>query len=1339
MSLASPPNPNEPGPPLSEQRRTARAVFLITLAGAMLRLAQLWDKSLLFDEFVFLHTLEVPTWIGAILASPAPHGPLMAFIFWPLRAWLGSDIALHLGPWLAGSSAIPLMYLCGRRMFDIRTGVWAAFFVALCPSHIVLSGLFEPYAFLLSFLLLAVLCVVRAAETESGAWSALAGVLMALSIYTHPFAAFALGLVTLGIVGYRLSLGQRWAALWQPGLSWILVFALYVPWMAKQMGRTGQYLGTMDVDPIPWWEHARSSLSMPWFGSLYLDGTLTLPLLLAGGAILLLFLGRSWSRKAMIVITLLWVLTGLVCDIACTLAGYGPFGRYLLSAVPGIALVLGGAAAWLTDGPGEKPSPFPAKLAALFAVGLWTAWSAGTVVGNLQTTPFENFRDAARWMARVTHEDDRVVATFGQPYVRMMLERYQPDLLPLMLSNTYGEFGETARTALGEGRRVWLFTKQEVSHEMMREQLLDHRLHAESIYEIGGKGSMAVLLFPKSRPDLASRSSDVLEAHWQALDVLGWDDPAAFSRLGFFLGSEHGLGSEPARWAWGQAASHYDRLLRWAPLSWEIRQALSDKSLLLGDPERARVHADMAIRLASNFNATAKRKEADRLFLQATTQSYVAMARAGAHKRALAELDARFHETSRPELLHVSARIAAAHESSASALERYTLLWTRFPEHDDLWYLTEMGNLFLEEDQTGDALRCFARAAEAHPESLLPAVYQAKALCLMNRHPEAAQNLLVLMEERRPNDLFFYEQLGEALKGLGGRGDWITVSPDRRGLHVAVIDPASGLLADYCTFDTYRSENEADRAAAYLRSIPDGFLFAIITRQEAFFRGLRLVEALRNEHGLDLPLDPSWKDATTHALYRSSMLCVQEKGGRGPGVVRIAKHHPVALRIAKDTPLPGSKTVVPLDILLFAATDTQPHHGRMLVAPSALPGEAVLVPEDGRAGARAAWWVQETPGRDHVRIPGDEPTLRDLLNPVRGVHFAVVDPADWTVADYAWFDTYQFKDHGPAAAAFLASVPDEMLVLGVVHGEALFHGLDWVRALREYFGLHLPWSDSWQNGTEHPLYRNSLAFVAMRGAPYPSGEARVSPEAVSMILCEPGQPLPGLPVAAPGRVVLFSGGEMSANGGQIMLPGDWMGEAFDSGGWRRRGTGRDRFLDARAALPANVLTDDRRGLHMVLLDAITGEPLGYDVFDTYQSADEASRAAAFLDEAPDGCIVACVVRGEALFRGLGAVRALRETLNAYIPLEPDWQDGTEHPLFRSSLAVLGVKGGGPARVALSRYVPQWVEMRAGDPTGTTGIAAPCDLFLYSGAELTIEQGFVAAGAPDASLRKEQNG
>jgi hypothetical protein len=94
--------------------------------------------------------------------------------------------------------------------------------------------------------------------------------------------------------------------------------------------------------------------------------------------------------------------------------------------------------------------------------------------------------------------------------------------------------------------------------------------------------------------------------------------------------------------------------------------------------------------------------------------------------------------------------------------------------------------------------------------------------------------------------------------------DGVTVTPEQRGIVLALIDGQSGALLSARGFDTYRSTEQSDRFAATIAAAPDGTIAALATYDEGT---ARLNEAARAAlSSLGAATDLKDKPGATYAL-----------------------------------------------------------------------------------------------------------------------------------------------------------------------------------------------------------------------------------------------------------------------------------------------------------------------------------------------------------------------------------------------------------------------------------------------------------------------------------------
>jgi hypothetical protein len=187
-----------------------RALALVTAAGALVRLAFLARQPIGYDEDFSAVVLHHPLdrMLDIVGHDSAP--PLFYLLAW-LPAQLGaSPWALRLVPALAGIALIPLVAALARRVAGDASGLWAAAFVAVLPTTVMLSELARMYGLAGTLVTAAMLLLWRATENPSpGRWAAYAAA-AAAAVWTSYFAIPALAAVVLA--GIWLAPSRRVAA-----------------------------------------------------------------------------------------------------------------------------------------------------------------------------------------------------------------------------------------------------------------------------------------------------------------------------------------------------------------------------------------------------------------------------------------------------------------------------------------------------------------------------------------------------------------------------------------------------------------------------------------------------------------------------------------------------------------------------------------------------------------------------------------------------------------------------------------------------------------------------------------------------------------------------------------------------------------------------------------------------------------------------------------------------------------------------------------------------------------------------------------------------------------------
>ncbi len=203
------------------------AVAVITSFGLWIRFVLIDAQGLSLDENSSLGQAK----LGLVdlvhqLASRNVHVPLYHVL---LHEWIRvagtSDVALRIPSVVAGTAAIPLLYVLGRQLFNPATGLVAAL-GAFSPVWVWHSDEARMYPLLLCFGLASTYALLRAlANGGLRRWLTYA-ILTGLCLYTHYFAA----LLLLAHAAGALLLGDRRRRRgWLVAVS--LAVALFVPWL----------------------------------------------------------------------------------------------------------------------------------------------------------------------------------------------------------------------------------------------------------------------------------------------------------------------------------------------------------------------------------------------------------------------------------------------------------------------------------------------------------------------------------------------------------------------------------------------------------------------------------------------------------------------------------------------------------------------------------------------------------------------------------------------------------------------------------------------------------------------------------------------------------------------------------------------------------------------------------------------------------------------------------------------------------------------------------------------------------------------------------------------------
>ncbi len=325
-----------------------------------------WSPVDLLDSNYLLNVLALKTW-AAVVGDGT----------WELRA---SSV-------VAAAAAAALVYALGLRLLGRRGALASGLLAAVSPFLVAWSQQVRGYTVLLALVTATALALTSALQRPGrGRWT-LYGLLLAVSIAWHPYAALVVPAHLAAVAWYRP----------RPGFRPILVavvgaFAVTAPWLAVVAGRENTGGG-----PTTWLE--QPGIEAVVIGLVIVAGPPLVGLVLAGlGAVAL---SRSDTRwVAMFLCT--WAAAPFVITIGLSFVEPLFLDRYLIVASPAFALLGGaalGAVRWR-----------PAFVAALTAVVVVCALSLSSWY---RSDGGENWRGAVAYLGETrTNGEAVLVAPF---------------------------------------------------------------------------------------------------------------------------------------------------------------------------------------------------------------------------------------------------------------------------------------------------------------------------------------------------------------------------------------------------------------------------------------------------------------------------------------------------------------------------------------------------------------------------------------------------------------------------------------------------------------------------------------------------------------------------------------------------------------------------------------------------------------------------------------------------------------------------------------------------------------------------------------------------------------
>jgi 4-amino-4-deoxy-L-arabinose transferase-like glycosyltransferase len=366
---------------------------IIVLLAFVLRVYQIGEHEIWFDEVISFHIAVTPHWLTSMKLSHHPP-----FYYFLLRGWVflagTSESFLRLPSAIFGTAFVIVLIWAGQTIFDRAVGLWSGAFAVVAPMHVYYSQEARSYALLLMLLVLTYGVLWRALQKNNARSWLLFFVVQLATLYTHYFAVIALApsILLLAVWPEPEGLKKRWSGYLSASFASGLFLLVYAGWheiWGAEMTSRGNWISVIWQDLPPGLAIPKSlevltlgvhSGSVP----IYLKqmGSIQIPVFLRYSGILILLLlavlvmvpwgerpcGIPWLGKRKLWVGTLAVFPlGVLWIVSLFFKPVYVVGRYDMIAFPAIALLVGLALRKLQ---GLKTIGLPCALALFFGVAL---------------------------------------------------------------------------------------------------------------------------------------------------------------------------------------------------------------------------------------------------------------------------------------------------------------------------------------------------------------------------------------------------------------------------------------------------------------------------------------------------------------------------------------------------------------------------------------------------------------------------------------------------------------------------------------------------------------------------------------------------------------------------------------------------------------------------------------------------------------------------------------------------------------------------------------------------------------------------------------------------------
>ena len=216
-------------------------VAALALAGCAVRL--LLVRGIWVDEAISVRQahMSLPDMLQDLRRTDN-HPPLYFLLLWGTTKVLGySELAVRAPAIVAGTALVPALFLCGRELFDRRTGLVAAALATCAPLAVWYSQEARMYALFMLLATLAVWAQVRVLRDGRGRWWVLYAAITIALLYTQYFSIIPVAIQQLAFVAVAWRRARRGESVRRLLLGcWVLWAALTLallplaPFVAQQ-------------------------------------------------------------------------------------------------------------------------------------------------------------------------------------------------------------------------------------------------------------------------------------------------------------------------------------------------------------------------------------------------------------------------------------------------------------------------------------------------------------------------------------------------------------------------------------------------------------------------------------------------------------------------------------------------------------------------------------------------------------------------------------------------------------------------------------------------------------------------------------------------------------------------------------------------------------------------------------------------------------------------------------------------------------------------------------------------------------------------------------------------